>query len=101
MSKPKFTFNEDKIIKELYDYIAATYDGHYGQTKFQSTEFIIDNGHGEGFALGNILKYTQRYGKKGSAEDARKDLIKVLHYGIIALYNHDLKHGKGEVNEDQ
>lgn len=101
MSKAKFVFNEDKLIKELYDYISATYDGHYGQNKFQSTEFIIDNGLGEGFALGNILKYTQRYGKKGSADDHRKDLLKVLHYGIIALYNHDHKYGKGELNEDQ
>ena len=31
----------------------------------------------------------QRYGKKGSREDAKKDLLKVIHYGIIALHNHD------------
>ena len=46
-------------------------------------------GHGTGFCIGNILKYAQRYGKKGSREDARKDLLKVLHYAIIQLHVHD------------
>ena len=57
--------------------------------KYQATEFILDAGHGRGFCIGNILKYAQRYGKKGTREDARKDLLKVIHYGIIALHNHD------------
>ena len=35
------------------------------------------------------MKYAQRYGKKGSREDARKDLMKVIHYAIIQLYVHD------------
>jgi|SRR6056300_629058 hypothetical protein len=93
----KFKFNEDKILKELYDYVAATYDGHYALNKFQSTEFIIDNGHGEGFCLGNIIKYAQRYGKKEGKN--RKDLLKVAHYAIIALYINSLENN--EVNEDE
>ena len=37
---------------------------HTGQIS-KTTEFIIDSGHGEGFCIGNILKYDpQRYGKK-------------------------------------
>ena len=36
------------------------------------------------------MKYAQRYGKKGTSDDARKDLLKVLHYGIIQLYVHDM-----------
>ena len=84
-----YKFNEGALIQELQQYIDATYEGHYSKNKFQSTEFIIDCGHGMGFALGNVLKYAQRYGKKGSREDARKDLLKVIHYGIIALHNHD------------
>ena len=24
----KFKFDEDKILKEVYDYVAATYEGH-------------------------------------------------------------------------
>ena len=84
-----YKYQEDRILKELAEYIDNTYDQHYSQNKFQATEFILDSGHGEGFCIGNILKYAQRYGKKGTKEDARKDLLKVIHYGIIALYNHD------------
>ena len=39
--------------------------------------------------MGNIMKYAQRYGKKGNRDDARKDLMKVLHYAIIQLHVHD------------
>ena len=87
--KIDYKYSEDRILKELTEYVDKTYSQHYSQNKYQATEFILDSGHGEGFCIGNILKYAQRYGKKGSKEDARKDLMKVLHYGIIALYNHD------------
>ena len=51
--------------------------------KTQSTEFIFDSGHGEGFCIGNIIKYAQRYGKKqGKNTD---DLLKILHYAIMLL----------------
>ena len=84
-----YKYSEDRIFNELKEYVDNTYDQHYSQNKFQATEFILDSGHGEGFCIGNILKYAQRYGKKGTKEDARKDLLKVIHYGIIALHNHD------------
>ena len=84
-----YKFSEGALIKELQAYIDNTYDGHYSKNQFQSTEFISDCGHGIGFAIGNILKYAQRYGKKGTPEDARRDLMKVLHYSIIALHEHD------------
>ena len=89
MSKPDYKFNEGALIAELQAYIDNTYDGHYSKNKFQSTEFISDCGHGIGFSIGNILKYAQRYGKKGTKIDSRKDLMKVLHYAIIALHEHD------------
>ena len=85
----EYKYSEDRILKELEEYINKTYNQHYSQNKFQATEFILDSGHGTGFCIGNILKYAQRYGKKGTKEDARKDLLKVIHYGIIALFNHD------------
>ena len=84
-----YKFNEGELCKELAAYIDSTYDEHYAIDKFQATEFIIDGGHGTGFCIGNILKYAQRYGKKGTHEDARADLLKVLHYALIALYVHD------------
>tara|TARA_Y100000114_G_C11477678_1_gene193843 strand:- start:21 stop:296 length:276 start_codon:yes stop_codon:yes gene_type:complete len=89
MKKINYKFSEGALIKELQSYIDQTYTGHYSKNKFQSTEFISDCGHGIGFAIGNILKYAQRYGKKGTTADHRKDLQKVLHYAIIALHEHD------------
>ena len=88
-SSPDYKYNEGALIKELQSYIDETYGQHYSQNKYQATEFIIDGGHGEGFCIGNILKYAQRYGKKDGYN--RKDLLKVLHYAIIALHVHDLR----------
>ena len=87
--KGEYKFNEKEYVEELLRVIDSTYTGHYSRQHFQATEFIIDGGHGTGFCIGNIMKYAQRYGKKGNKEDARKDLMKVLHYAIIQLYVHD------------
>lgn len=91
MRQIEYKYSEDRLLEELRDYIDATYDEHYSQNKFQATEFIMDSGHGEGFCVGNIMKYAQRYGKKDGYN--RKDLLKVLHYGIMALHNHDMTKG--------
>ena len=84
-----YKFNEDKNLNELKRHIDSTYNSHYSKEKFQATEFIIDGGHGTGFCIGNIMKYAQRYGKKGDETQARKDLMKILHYAIIQLHVHD------------
>ena len=85
-----YAFNEKALLEEMQAYIDKTYDAHYSQNKYQSTEIIEDMGHGMGFALGNVIKYCQRYGKKEGFN--RDDLKKVIHYGIIALAMHDRKH---------
>jgi len=95
----EFKYNEDKLVQELMEYIEDTYDQHYSRNKFQASEFIFDSGHGVGFTLGNIMKYAQRYGKKGMPSEARKDLMKILHYGIMALYNHDIQNGVNNENQ--
>ena len=84
-----YKFGEDKYLKELKEYIDSTYQGHYATNKFQSTEVIIARGHGTGFCMGNVDKYANRYGKKGTREDARKDLLKVIHYALLQLHVHD------------
>ena len=88
MTNIEYKFSEDKSLKLLKDHIDKTYSSHYSKNKFQSTEFITDAGHGTGFCIGNIMKYAQRYGKKGTAEDHKKDLLKILHYAIIQLHIH-------------
>ena len=85
--KINYVFDEDKYLREIWDHIDSTYISHYAQNKIQSTEFIADAGHGEGFCIGNIIKYAQRYGKKSGFN--RNDLTKVVHYVIIMLYLHD------------
>ena len=82
-----YKFNEYENLIALKDYVDSTYNQHYSKSKFQATEFIVDSGHGEGFCIGNILKYSQRYGKKEGKN--RADLLKVLHYALLALHVHD------------
>ena len=85
----KYKYEEGDLLQEITQYIDSTYGEHYSQNQYQATEFIIDGGHGIGFTVGNILKYAQRYGHKGTPEDWRKDLLKVIHYAIIAMHVHD------------
>ena len=87
--KIEYKYKEDELINQFKDYVDNTYKQHYSQNKYQATEFIIAGGHGEGFCMGNILKYAQRYGKKNGYN--RADLMKVLHYALFALYVHDLE----------
>ena len=84
-----YKFSEDKLIEEFTDYIDSTYAAHYNTNKIQSMENIIDKGHGTGFCMGNVDKYASRYLNKGTREDARKDLMKVLHYALLQLHIHD------------
>ena len=83
----KYKYNEKKLLNDLQKYIDHTYSEHYSMQNIQATEFIIDAGLGEGFTLGNVIKYAQRYGKKDGYN--RKDLLKVLLYictiGIMNL----------------
>ena len=72
-----YKYNEAEIVDDLVEYIDKTYSGHYSQNRFQATEYIIDAGHGDGFCIGNIIKYAQRYGKKNGQNKA--DPLKIVH----------------------
>ena len=47
----RFKYSEDRILKELTDYISATYNQHYsaGDDKIQTLDLIDACGDGEGF----------------------------------------------------
>ena len=80
-------YNEDKILKQLEEYIAGTYNQHYLDKSSGGTEQTQDkikHNRREGFFAGNITKYADRYDTKGTP---RADLFKVLHYTIL-LINH-------------
>jgi len=89
-NKIDYKFNEANTIAQIKRYVDRTYERHYANGKYQATDMIIDAGHGEGFCIGNIMKYAMRYGKKpdrftGELKD-EGDLLKIIHYAIIALH---------------
>ena len=76
-------YNEDGYLKEISEYIANTYRGHYSVGNVQTLDLIDSVGDAEAFCRSNVLKYASRYDRKGSA---RKDIIKIIHYGILLLH---------------
>ena len=84
LSEPEYKFDEDRKLKSTLKYIQSTYNKHYSMGSIQSTEFIADSGHIEGFCIGNIIKYAQRYGKK-VGESRNDNLKKIIHYALIAM----------------
>ena len=84
----KFKYDEDKILKELQEYIIGTYNAHYssGDDKIQTLDLIEACGDGEAFCRSNILKYASRYDKKGTA---RRDIMKILHYAVLLMHFND------------
>ena len=81
-------YNEDALLKELHDYISGTYGRHYsaGNDEIQTLDLIESCGDAEAFCRSNILKYASRYDRKGTA---RRDIIKILHYGLLLLHFSD------------
>ena len=86
--KTRFKYSESRIVKELADYIATTYNQHYsaGDDKIQTLDLIDACGDGEAFCRSNILKYASRYDKKGTA---RRDIMKILHYAVLLMHFND------------
>jgi len=78
-------YNEDKIIKEISDYIKSTYTEHYSTTKdgFQVMDMLRHLGIDKDFCQANAIKYLARYGKKAGKN--RKDLLKAIHYIILLM----------------
>ena len=79
-------YNEQLTLDGFQEYLMKTYKGHYNSESKggQVIDSIIDAGHGEGFCVGNIIKYASRYGKKNGKN--KDDLYKVIHYTL--LLNH-------------
>ena len=84
-----YKFKEKEILEIIKTYIDTTYTQHYGKGKYQATDMIIDAGHGESFCIGNIMKYAMRCGKKDGT-DTEEDLLKIIHYAIIAIHLGDI-----------
>ena len=86
VNSERFKYNEDAILKELKEYISATYNQHYSSEGIQTLDLIESCGDGEAFCRSNILKYASRYDKKGTA---RRDILKILHYAVLLMHFND------------
>lgn len=90
---PEYKYNEDQLIEEFKKYVDSTYSQHYvGKNNVQSLDLIFSSENGRGFTIGNVLKYAARYGKKGGRN--RDDLMKIIHYSLLALFVHDEEVGR-------
>ena len=78
-------YNEDKILKEVIEYIEKTYSEHYSVDKsgFQVQDMLRHLDIDKDFCQSNAIKYLCRYGKKDGKN--RKDLLKAIHYIVLLL----------------
>jgi hypothetical protein len=82
-------YNEDKILKDVEDYVTSTYHGHYcgdedGYNDIQTIDLMAAKKLAAGFCQANILKYGSRYGDKDGRN--KRDLMKVIHYAMLLLH---------------
>lgn len=82
-------YNEDKILKDVEEYVTSTYGSHYcGHTEdykdIQTIDLMAAKDLAVGFCQSNILKYGSRYGDKDGRN--KRDLLKVIHYAMLLLH---------------
>lgn len=82
-------YNEDKIFKDIQDYVTSTYHGHYcgdsdGYADIQTIDLMAAKKLAASFCQANILKYGSRYGDKDGRN--KRDLMKVIHYAMLLLH---------------
>jgi len=82
-------YNEDKILKEVGDYIKSTYGQHYAQVKegVQVQDLLRSVGIDKDFCQANAIKYLARFGKKAGRN--RADLLKAMHYIVLLMDSED------------
>ena len=82
-------YNEDKILKDIEDYVTSTYGSHYcghnhAYKDIQTIDLMAAKDLAPGFCQANILKYGSRYGDKDGRN--KRDLLKVIHYAMLLLH---------------
>jgi len=80
-------YNEDKILKDIQDYVTSTYGSHYcghNQDDIQTIDLMAAKDLAVSFCQANILKYGSRYGDKDGRN--KRDLMKVIHYAMLLLH---------------
>jgi hypothetical protein len=89
----QYKYAENRVIADFKAYIDKTYSQHYmTENNVQCFDAWIALDDATPTFRNTAIKYLWRYGKKnGSNKD---DLMKVLHYTIMCLYNDHYKDGK-------
>ena len=88
-----YKYAEDQIIADFHAYIDKTYGQHYQtENNVQCFDAWIALDDATPTFRNTALKYLWRYGKKNG--NNKDDLMKVLHYTIMCLYNDHYKDGK-------
>lgn len=82
-------YNEDKILKDIQDYVTSTYGSHYcghnqAYKDTQTIDLMAAKDLAAHFCQANILKYGSRYGDKDGRN--KRDLLKVIHYAMLLLH---------------
>ena len=82
-------YNEDKILKDIQDYVTGTYNSHYcghnqAYKDTQTIDLMAAKDLATHFCQANILKYGSRYGDKDGRN--KRDLLKVIHYAMLLLH---------------
>jgi len=82
-------YNEDKILKDIQDYVTSTYGSHYcghenEYKDIQTIDLMAAKELASHFCQANILKYGSRYGQKNGRN--KIDLLKVIHYSMLLLH---------------
>jgi hypothetical protein len=82
-------YNEDKILKDIENYVTSTYGSHYcghneDYNDIQTIDLMAAKDLAPGFCQANILKYGSRYGDKDGRN--KRDLMKVIHYAMLLLH---------------
>lgn len=86
-------YEEDLTMKEVRDYLSATYKSHYTSqdSKTQTLDLIESIGDAEPFCRSNAIKYLSRFGKKNGK--SKQDILKAIHYCVL-LYHFSGLHTK-------
>lgn len=82
-------YDEDKILKDIQDYVTGTYNSHYcghnqAYKDTQTIDLMAAKDLAVPFCQANILKYGSRYGDKDGRN--KRDLLKVIHYAMLLLH---------------
>lgn len=78
-------YNEEAILKDVYNYVMSTYQGHYvGKSEIQTVDIWDTLGSAETTCRDTAIKYLMRFGKKDGKN--KKDLLKAIHYIILLMH---------------